>query len=245
MDYQYMQTLRDRLSIIDAGLILDVATGTGDFLKFASHAFRSNTGAAALEADMESLLRARNTLNGIPVILVLSSALQMPFFNGYFDTVMLSNALHHIEDHTGLFQEIKRVCKPGGLLVVNEMINERNSAMEESYMLYHQFKAEIDSQLGNYHRETYSMKDILAIIRMSGFQVVDYFLHEESIGKILDDKDVESLSVSLETLINKLKGTSYYYFYENKAREILNRIRKTGLHRPRHVAFLLKNMSGD
>lgn len=240
MNYENMHTLKGRLGNYDAGSLLDIAVGRGDFLKFALGSFRTWKSAAGIDIDPESLQLAVNEFSNTPVILILGSALNMPFTDKYFDTVTMSNALHHIETLPPLFVETSRVIKSNGLIVINEMLNERLSRIQETYMLYHRFNAEVDNQLGHFHREPFNLKELLAIIKSSGLQMLDYFIHEESTGDYLNREEIEAMSERLKKKVKLLRGTDFYYFFENKAREIIHRLSSTGVHRPRHITFMLQ-----
>jgi SAM-dependent methyltransferase len=240
MNYENMLTLKNRIGEYDAGSLLDVATGRGEFLKFALASFRSWTSVAGIDNDPESLQVAKLEFACTPVILVLGSALEMPFTDQYFDTVTLSNALHHIEDSHMLLSETIRICRPKGLVIINEMLNENNSAVDETYMLYHRLVSDIDNQQGRYHRDTYTLKEMLSLINLNNFQLLDYFVHAEDAGNVMNNAEIEAVSERLKKKVSLLKGSDYYYFYENKAREIINLFMKTGIHKPRHVTFLLE-----
>jgi len=240
MNYENMISLKERLGKYDAGAWLDVATGRGDFLKFALGSFRSYASAAGIDNDAEPLLQAKEKLKNTPVILLLGSALQMPFTDGYFDTVTMSNALHHIEALPKLFAETARVCRNKALVIINEMLNENNPAFEETYMLYHRLISDIDNQFGRYHRDTYTLKEMLTLINMSDLRLVDYFKHAEITGDVMNKEEIEAISDRLKRKVSLLKGSDYYYFYENKSREVINILVKTGIYRPGHVAFILE-----
>jgi len=240
MNYENMLTLKSRLAKFDAGAWLDVATGRGDFLKFALGSFHSWKSVAGIDNDPDPLIQAREVFNDTPVILVMGSALLMPFTNAYFDTVTMSNALHHIEDLPKLFSETARVCRKKGMVIINEMLNENKSAFEETYMLYHRLISEIDKQYGKYHRETYSLKEMLSLINTENFQLTDYFIHAEDSGNVMNTEEIDAISDRLRKKIALLKGSDYYYFYENKAREVINIFMKNGIYRPRHATFLIQ-----
>lgn len=241
MNYDNMLTLKNRLGQFNAGKLLDVAVGRGEFLKFALNAFHSWQSAAGIDTDAELLDQAKARLSDTPAILIWGTALSMPFTNDYFDTVTMSNALHHIEKLPGLFGETARTLHTDGLIIINEMLNESHSEMQETYMIYHRFIASIDNQQGRFHHEPYTLKELLGIIKASPFQLQEYFIHTEVAGDMMNMAETEAMSERLQKKIASLKGTDYYYFYENKAREIISRFHKTGIHRPRHITFLMKN----
>lgn len=240
MNYEKMLALKNRISTIDAGAFLDVAVGRGDFLKFALNYFHSWKSAAAIDNDREQLSLAGQAFEGTPVVLVMASALSMPFMDNYFDTVTMSNALHHIDNVQMLFKETARICKPKGTVIINEMLNENNSALEETYMLYHRLISDIDVHQGHYHRDTYTLREIFSMINIPQFQLIDYFIHSETTGEKMETEEIEALSNRLKRKVLELKGSDYYYFYENKAREVINYFFKNGIHRPRHATFIIQ-----
>lgn len=241
MNYENMLTLKSKISGFDAGSLLDVAVGRGEFLKFAMGAFRSWQSAAGLDFDADLLKTARKEFVGSPVLLIFSSALTMPFTDHYFDTITLSNAMHHIEKLQPLFAEFGRVCKAQGLIIINEMLNEDFSEMQETYMLYHRLIAEMDNQLGQYHREPYTLKEITALIKASNLKVQEQFTHSEITGDAMNINEIQAMSDRLNNRVERLRGTDFYYFYRNKAQDVIGRFNKTGIHRPRHVTFILRN----
>jgi ubiquinone/menaquinone biosynthesis C-methylase UbiE len=240
MNYEKMLKLKSKLGHFDAGVLLDVAVGRGDFLKFVLDSFQSWQSAAGIDNDPESLEIATCVFEGTPVILVLDSALSMPFTNQYFDTVTLSNTLHHIEALPSLFSEISRISKPKSNIIINEMINEEFSEIQETYMLYHRLVADIDNQRGLYHHEPFSLKELETLIKTSNFKILDYFVHSEITGDAMDGAEIEALAQRLNRKVAMLHGSDYYYFFANKAREVIHRLQKTGIYRPRHITFILQ-----
>jgi ubiquinone/menaquinone biosynthesis C-methylase UbiE len=239
MNYDNMLTLKKRLGSYDAGSLLDIAVGRGDFLKFALSSFRTWQRAAGIDIDPETLHIADQSFGNSSVILVNGSALAMPFISGYFDTITMSNAVHHIEDIKSLCEETFRVCKPNGLIVINEMLNENHSRLQEPYMLYHRFIAEVDNQLGRFHHEPFTLKELLSMVKNSGLNTLDYFIHEEVTGDCLNKEEIEAMSERMRKKVQLLRGSDYYYFYENKIGEIINRLSNAGVHKPRHITFML------
>jgi len=233
--------MKNKLCQSDAGVLLDVAVGRGEFLKFALGSFHSWQSASGIDNDPESLEIASCEFATTPVVLVLGSALAMPFIDQYFDTVTMSNAIHHIESLSSLFTEIKRISKPNNQIIINEMLNENFSEMQETYMLYHRLSADIDNQRGLYHHEPYSLKELQGLVKASNFKMLDYFVHSEITGDAMDTDEIEAVSQRLKRKVAMLHGTDYYYFFENKAREVINRFKKTGIHKPRHVTFILQS----
>jgi ubiquinone/menaquinone biosynthesis C-methylase UbiE len=240
MIYDNMIELRSRLLKINAGTVLDVACGKGDFLKFALRSFNSYRMAVGIDADTEALIKARQNLYEYPVSFVLGSALSMPFLEESFTTVTLSSALHHIEDHGSLFAEMIRVCRPDGIVLINEMINDSASEYQESHLLYHHYISELDNLLGHYHRVTYSEKELLNLVKEYNLKISDSFVHEDYSKDYLNPAEINGMVDRMNQKVSLLRNTDSYYFYLNKARDIEKKIRETGVHRPKHMTFIIK-----
>jgi hypothetical protein len=112
--------------------------------------------------------------------------------------------------------------------------------MQETYMLYHRLLAEMDNQLGQYHREPYTLKELSGLIKASGLYPEDQFVHTENTGDAMNANEIQAMSERLITKVGHLRGTDYYYFYRNKARDVIERFNKTGIYRPKHVTFILR-----
>lgn len=48
-----------------------------------------------------------------------TDATQLPFANNSFDKIICSEVLEHIENYSGVLQEIQRVLKPNGILAIS------------------------------------------------------------------------------------------------------------------------------
>jgi SAM-dependent methyltransferase len=89
------------------GSLLDVGCGIGDMLDFRPNSvgidINPHNVAFCKRLGFESLVMHNNKL---------------PFKNLSFDSVLLDNVLEHIESPSLLFEEIRRILKPDGVLLV-------------------------------------------------------------------------------------------------------------------------------
>lgn len=97
------------------GSILDVGGGSGGLAVLLAE----STGAIVTVLDP-----TRQLIERLPdhaaVIGVLGVAESMPFGDGEFDAVVVTDAFHHFRDQQGALDEIRRVLRPsGGLLVLD------------------------------------------------------------------------------------------------------------------------------
>lgn len=97
--------------------ILEIGFGTGlTFLNLAEM-YREIHG-LDLTADVPQVKSVFDAL-GLKTFLQNGNVLNMPYEDGYFDTVLLISILEHLkpEEQSQAFAEIKRVLKPGGQVV--------------------------------------------------------------------------------------------------------------------------------
>jgi ubiquinone/menaquinone biosynthesis C-methylase UbiE len=102
------------------GVFADLGGGTGDI----------GAGVArALGARVVIVDPTRQMLKRVPadplVSVRLASAEALPFPDGYFDALMCFDAFHHIRGQVAAAQEIRRVVKPGGGVLIAELDTAR------------------------------------------------------------------------------------------------------------------------
>jgi ubiquinone/menaquinone biosynthesis C-methylase UbiE/uncharacterized membrane protein len=93
--------------------LLDVAGGTGYLASCVADRY-ARVVVTDLSPGMLSVARSRKLET------VEASALELPFKNGEFDVVLCTDALHHIKQIERALDEMCRVVKPGGTLVIHE-----------------------------------------------------------------------------------------------------------------------------
>jgi len=98
------------------GRMLDVGGGTGALAAKLSH---------ALEAEVTVLDPTPEMIRYVPseplVHAVLGTAEEMPFDDDYADAIIVSDAFHHFADQDRAAQEMARVVRPGGGVIVLEL----------------------------------------------------------------------------------------------------------------------------
>jgi len=114
--------------------ILDLAAGTG-----ASSVSLARSGAEVVAADFSPgmIAEGRRRHDGIPnLTFVEADATKLPFEEGSFDTVTMSFGLRNVNEPRTALQELLRVTKPGGRLVVCEFSHPPSRAFNGLYGFY-------------------------------------------------------------------------------------------------------------
>ena len=99
---------------------LDVGTGTGTFALALAPLVREVVG---VDVVPEMLEHARRLAEGVPnVSFTVADASALPFEDGSFDVVVSSRTIHHIEWPERALDEMMRVCRLRGRLLVIDQI---------------------------------------------------------------------------------------------------------------------------
>jgi len=119
------------------GIILDVGTGTGDFLPLLADAA---PGVRAIGVDFTYAMMAagREKLNGYGdrITLVAGDALRLPFPDDTFDGLVNGFLLRNVADLQQTLVEMRRVIKPGRRVVCLEITNPSWPLFRDVFRLY-------------------------------------------------------------------------------------------------------------
>ena len=110
--------LRKQLLSKASGTILEVACGTGQNFPFFDP--RSRITAVDLSPKMLEIAHRTAAKHGLNVSLAVMDAEKLEFQDGSFDTVVSTLSTCTFPDPVKALQEIKRVCRPNGLILLLE-----------------------------------------------------------------------------------------------------------------------------
>lgn len=164
-----MEAIRQIVNKIDKPALLDIATGTGQFLNFvANMTLDMETGMyVGVDSSSEHIEKAKQIHKDQNFDFMVMDGYDLLFEDNRFDVVMISNSLHHMERPEMVLKEMIRVLKKDGILFVYEMISDQLTQMQETHKLLHHYWAKVDRLTGIYHQETYSRSDLQSLISVS------------------------------------------------------------------------------
>lgn len=159
-----MEKLARVLNERKAMRILDVGTGTGNFVSLITSCYDDFTELVGIDTIKGAVETANKQFSDKRIRFELMDGNEMTFMDGYFDVICLSNSLHHLDNIEKLFVEMSRVLKPGGVVIVSEMISNDLTKKQLSHLKIHHFAAKTDRLRGETHNETYTDKEIIHIL---------------------------------------------------------------------------------
>lgn len=232
-----LSELQKYLKRINAGHLLDVATGEGDFLLYLLNSFSSFDSATGLDINPENLRSARQKLGMQKIDIMQGNVRKLPFEDNYFDTITVSNSLHHFDNPAKAIQSMLRVLVPGGLLVINEMIHENLNLAQQAHFEYHSLKAEIDTVAGGYHRKIYTKDEILEIVTESSLEPAVVVVSEDP-PIIYSHEKMWQFFRKLDDFVSNTTHLPNGLDFEQRAQTIKELIKVNGLQKPPQIGIL-------
>jgi 2-polyprenyl-3-methyl-5-hydroxy-6-metoxy-1,4-benzoquinol methylase len=208
-----MEQLKDFFHDKNVKSILDVGTGTGDFLKVLTEDFPS-AAIVGVDPDSKSLEEAAKKFPEITFQKM--GAEKLLFKANSFDVVSISMALHHLPKIQKSLKEIKRVVKPGGWIIVNELFSDNLNPAQEVQKMFHHFRSRVDRILGICHRETFKKAEIIQMVKDAGIPIQFYFEHTPNVNMIENKTDLEMWVEKIKQNLERISGLPDYEILKPK-----------------------------
>lgn len=199
-----MDLFAQSLNTLDGGNILDVATGAGSFALLLKENLKSFTSITGVDSSSRAIERAQAAVQDPHIHFQLMDALHLDFSSNSFDTVCISNSLHHLDDPAPVISEMLRVLKPDGKFILFEMFQDDPTPTQLTAVLLHHWWGKIDTACGTYHAPTYTRQQLLQAVNLPSLKCVTSVEIADDSG----DPREESLLKELDGIINQ---------YEQKA----------------------------
>ena len=156
-----IQKTLDRLEIASKERILDLGCGTGTLIEHLLQMF-PEAEVVGIDVSEEMLKVAKQKLSE-SVELKLGSADNLPFPNNSFDVIVSTSVFHYFRDPIRVLQEVKRVLKPYGRLVITDWCHDYLTCR-----IYDFFMRCFDRA----HFHTYQVDEFQGMLQSEGFQEI-------------------------------------------------------------------------
>lgn len=228
------------LGDIDGGEVLDVGCGSGQFMDILVRSLKSFRSITGVDVDEKSLDQARKKYPGAEFRFLHMALTQLPFDKESFDLVAISKALHHVEDPEFTLKEMKRVLRSGGYLLINEMHRDQLTDTQESHMLYHHFRSEIDNILGISHNHTFHREDLIRLGNSLELQDRVMLEYSPDASKAKNPANIEEFNSKLDYWMQWLEGHPEKSKYDQRVDALKSRFREYGISRPPQMIIVGK-----
>lgn len=116
-----LEQLRDACALSGSERVLDVACGPGIVSCFLAASAREVVGVDMVPAMLELAAARQREQNRTNLSWQPGKATELPFADASFDVVVARYSFHHYDDPMAAFAEMKRVCRPGGRIVIMDV----------------------------------------------------------------------------------------------------------------------------
>lgn len=180
MDRFWKRTCLDRAELPDKPVVLDLASGTGDFSLMVNRRYPGSRAVAVdITERMLQLARGRGVRHA-----VCGDAGMLPFPDHSFDCVFVGYGLRNFPDLGVAVSEIERVTRPGGSLVTLDFFLPSNGLLRPLYLAYLYAQGTFWGLVLHGHPRVYtyipdslrtfvSIDDFSSMLERTGYQQVD------------------------------------------------------------------------
>ena len=202
-----MKDVFRKLSTIDAGKVLDAATGKGEFIQVIQSSFKSYIQIIGIDSSEKAVKHAQKIFPGNDVEIYRMDLSSIHFSDGHFDTVCISNSLHHLENYEQVMSELLRVLKPGGLFLITEMYRDGSQTeAQQTHIHMHHWISRIDRLMGIFHNETFTRDELIALAKklpLVNIEIEDYYYPVDNPKEV---KNCENLLNNCKDTIKRLES---------------------------------------
>jgi len=220
--------LEKKLGKLSGGKILDVATGSGGFIRKLIDAFKNYDEVIGIDVSDKQFEEGQNDFEKDRVSFRKTDGAKLPYDDDTFDTVAICAGLHHLPEIKSVLLEMKRVLKPGGRFIVREMFCDNQSEKQLSDVYLHHWAAKISRIEGKSHNPTLKRQQIIDLIDGLGLQEYEtgeFICHECDPEK---DGKMERELADIDKELAKVEGHPQYDSLKEEGERIRQRILKNG-----------------
>jgi ubiquinone/menaquinone biosynthesis C-methylase UbiE len=232
-----MEKLVEYFNETEVKNILDVGTGTGDFLAVLEKAFplAKITG---VDPNRESIEEAKKLFPEVTFEKMYAE--NLGFQDHTFDLVSISMALHHLPEIGKAFAEMLRVLKPGGWIIVSELFSDNLNEAQEVHKMFHHFRGKTDRILGVSHNETFSKNEIIEMVKIAGIDIQYHFEFMKGVNLITTTEELDSRVEKMKGMLDSVKDYPEYKRLKPEINEFRERASKHGFQSATRVVVVGK-----
>lgn len=121
--YVEIKKIRDITTLPKGKVVLEIGCGNGNGAKLIQKYF-SPKQIYAIDIDQNMIKIAKDKVKDDNISFMMASATNLPFESDTFDAIFDFGVIHHIPNWGECIKELKRVLKPGGELIIEDLSTE-------------------------------------------------------------------------------------------------------------------------
>ncbi|MBC8191256.1 MAG: class I SAM-dependent methyltransferase [Candidatus Marinimicrobia bacterium] len=239
--YNEYHSLARHIQELELGDYLEFGCGDGGFLKHVLEQNESFKSVTAVDINLESVKQARTTLEAFNIHFLIQENLPLGLEANQFDTITLSNTLHHLRDKTAVLSELKRLIKRDGQIIITEMISNDLTEAEQTYCRFHALRAEVDRLHGIFHETTYTSNEILDMVSKADLRIGSNEILLNSKEAAPDKIEVAEMEAIIDDLIKAESKRPEFPALKETAVSIKAHLHQHGIKRPRQLYLVTTN----
>lgn len=222
-----MKNPKDLIGHLSGGRVLDIATGGGGFIHFLLDGLKDYTEIIGIDTNDRSSV-FMDTFKEKPAIrFEKMDGLHLTFDDNSFDTVTIANSLHHFDEPQVVLEQMFRVLRPGGHLILNEMYCDNQTETQMSHVLLHHWWAEIDQLNGVTHHKTYPREEMISMIK--NFKLTELMV--DDLSDLTEDPKNSEIMLEIEPVISRyIQRAEGHPILQARGEELRQRINEIGFH---------------
>jgi SAM-dependent methyltransferase len=176
-----VRVVLEYLEIEPRDRVLDCGCGLGWFLKVIGELYECSL--FGTDFDVPRLRTASREM-GSRAPVAASDILRLPYADGTFDKIVLSEVLEHVADDIGSLLEVKRIVQPGGLIAITVPNHDYPLLWDPVNWTRERLglppiREGFFGGLWTEHRRLYTRDSIVDLVRRAGLEVEDarQFVH--------------------------------------------------------------------
>lgn len=234
-----MDKIREYLTGLKLTTALDVATGRGEFIEMIRYLAGDEIKITGVD-DSERMLKMAAD-NYHKVEFVKGDAYALSFSDESFDLVCMSNSLHHFEFPEKVMSELKRILKPEGLILIQEMVcDEDQTKAQQSHIKLHHYCASIDMQKGIYHDKTWDNIKLISFLKKETRQIVLDAEYSYPVENEFDAALLERYFKTIDHYINQVQESPEYENIESRGEKLKQYLKSNGFAPAREKLYLIR-----
>lgn len=229
-----MKKLNEFFSTKQINTVLDVGTGSGNFIAVLKEAL-PEAQITGVDPSVDAMKEAAALYPEVTFKEMTGEQLIFP--ENSFDVASISMALHHLPNIKKTLAEMQRVVCSGGFIIVNELFSDNLNEAQKVHQLMHHFRSKVDRLCGVCHNETFLKQEILEMVAESGLKILLHF-ENRKVGKPITAQEINERSAKVQEMLEQVKDKPEYSELAKEAEAIKAALKQHGFEMATRVVIV-------